>query len=208
MPHILLHITDPEKIYSEISKALLPHKEKEVASMVFIVEGSLENPRIAIRYPGRKLVKRNLTYPRANSSLWANLLDFEVIPFNQGEQGNSKIFTYANLLKDFELYKKDNNLFWQMLEELYNKNTITKEPPKLEGIDSRQFLEMLKWMWLQEDLNYKLSWQEVGSEIPYRLQNKTGGLTSKGAGRAKFFAALVLLKNNYFDYNTVRKIIP
>ena len=79
---------------------------------------------------------------------------------------------------------------------------------KLEGFDSRQFLEMLKWMLIQEDLNYKLSWEDTGSEIPYRLQNKNGGLTKKGAGRDKFYAALILVHENHFDAATTGKIIP
>ena len=95
-----------------------------------------------------------------------------------------------------------------MIVRLHDNNTIDKEPPKLGGIDSRQFLEMLKWMWAQEDLNYKLSWKECGSAMPYRLQNRNGGPTSKGAGRDKFYAALILVYENHFDAASMRKIIP
>ena len=95
-----------------------------------------------------------------------------------------------------------------MIVRLHDNNTIDKEPPKLNGINSRQFLEMLKWMWAQEDLNYKLSWKECCSTLPYRLQNRNGGPTSKGAGRDKFYAALILVYENHFDAASMRKIIP
>ena len=48
-------------------------------------------------------------------------------------------FTYANLLKDFETYKKDKGTFWEMIVQVHNYNIIDREPPKLGGIDSRQF---------------------------------------------------------------------
>ena len=94
-----------------------------------------------------------------------------------------------------------------------NSKDVAKERLKLVLIHDRanvspQFLEMLKWMWIQEDLNYKLSWREVGSKMPYRLQNRNGGPTSKGAGRDKFYAALILVHGNYFDAASMRKIIP
>ena len=140
--------------------------------------------------------------------MWANLFDFEVVPFEKGKEDSSIHFTYANLLKDFETYKKDDVYFWKMIMQLHDHNVIDKKPPKLGGINPKQFLEMLKWMWIQEDLNYKLSWKESGSKIPYRLQNRNGGQTSKGAGRDKFYASLILVHFNYFDAASIRKIIP
>ena len=44
--------------------------------------------------------------------------------------------------------------------------------------------------------------------MPYCLQNRNGGPTSKGAGRDKFYAALILVHGNYFDAASMRKIIP
>ena len=205
---ILLKIKNSEKIYHELAHALCPYKEKPVGSVIFIVEGTTTKPRIGIRYPGYKLKRRILKKPNKNSALWANLLDFEVVPFEKGKETSSVYFTYANLLKDFEAYKKTNNVFWRMILQVHSHNVIDKEPPKLGGIGSRQFLEMLKWMWIQEDLNYKLSWKEVSSEIPYRLQNKNGKPTSKGAGRDKFYAALILVHGGYFNAASMRKIIP
>jgi hypothetical protein len=205
---ILLQIHNPEKIYNELAIALCPYRERSPGSIIFIVEGSLKNPRIGIRYPGYKLKRRVLKKPNKNSALWANLLDFEVVPFEQKKEGSSVSFTYANLLKDFETYKKDSSIFWDMLSELFERNKITKKPPKLGGINPQQFLEMLKWMWIQEDLNYRLSWEEIGSPIKYRLENKTGSVTSKGAGRSKFYAALILVKEGHFDAATMRRIIP
>ena len=203
-----IHILGGSGIFKHLTRALLPYHTKATGSHLFIVEGTLAKPRIGIRYPGYKLKQRTLKRPNKNSALWANLFDFEVVPFEKRKEGSSVNFTYANLLKDFEAYKKDDASFWKMIVRVHNYNMTDKEPPKLGGIDSRQFLEMLKWMWIQEDLNYKLSWREAGSEIPYRLQNRNGGPTSKGAGRDKFYAALILVHGNYFDAASMRKIIP
>lgn len=203
-----MHIPGGSDIFKHLAQALLPYHTKAIGSYLFIVEGTLAKPRIGIRYPGYKLKQRVLKKPSKNSALWANLFDFEVIPFEKGKEGSSVNFTYANLLKDFEAHKKGSASFWEMIVRVHSHNSIDKEPPKLGGIDSRQFLEMLKWMWIQEDLNYKLSWREVDSKIPYRLQNKNGSPTSKGAGRDKFYAALILVHGNYFDAASMRKIIP
>ena len=209
MPKIReIHIPGGLDVFKHLTHALLPYHAKAVGSYLFIVEGTLKRPRIGIRYPGRKLKKRTLKKIRKNSVLWANLFDFEVVPFEKGSEGSSVHFTYAKLLKDFEAYKKDSKAFWKMIVQVHDHNIIDSEPPKLGGTEPRQFLEMLKWMWIQEDLNYKLSWKESGSEVPYRLQNKNGGAKSKGAGRDKFYAALILVHGNYFDAASMRKIIP
>jgi len=195
-------------IFKHLADTLLPYHTKAVGSCLFIMEGTLKNPRVGIRYPGRKLRKRCLKKPNKNSALWANLFDFEVVPFKNKKEDTSANFTYPKLLKDFEMYKKDNKSFWKMIDKLHDYNVINKKPPKFGGINSLQFLEMLKWMWIQEDLNYKLSWEEVGSKMRYRLQNKNGNSTSRGAGRDKFYAALILVHENHFDAASMRKIIP
>ena len=205
---IEINIPGGSSIFKHLADTLLPYHTKDVGSYLFIVEGTLAKPRIGIRYPGYKLKQRILKKPNKNSALWANLYDFEVVPFEKGKEGSSVKFTYANLLKDFETHKKDSVPFWEMIVQVHSDNMIDRELPKLAGIDPRQFLEMLKWMWVQEDFNYKLSWKEVGSKMPYRLQNRNGGPTSKGAGRDKFYAALILVHGNYFDAASMRKIIP
>jgi len=205
---VKIDISNNSNVFEHLTNALLPYHTKAVGSYLFIVEGTLTKPRIGIRYPGRKLIKREIINPRINSIHWANLFDFEVVPFEKWKEGSSVNFTYANLLKDFEAHKKNSKFFWKMIVQLHDHNVIDKKPPKLGGINPQQFLEMLKWMWIQEDLNYKLSWKEAGSTMPYRLQNRNGGLTSKGAGRDKFYAALILVHGNYFDAASMRKIIP
>ncbi len=65
---------------------------------------------------------------------------------------------------------------------------------------------VLKWIWIQEDFNYKFRWDEVDSPTPYVLLTKRGTPTSKGAGRAKFFASMVLVKND-FTVNEAKKIV-
>jgi len=204
---IELKIKNPKRIYQELAKVLAPYREKPSGSVLFIVEGTKKNPIIGIRYPGKKLRKRTLKTIRSNSALWANLYDFEVIPFRNGKQLNTQEFTYEKLLKDFQEYKRKSKKFWSMLEDLYRDNTITKKPPKLGGLDPRLYLLVLKWIWVQEDFNYRYNWKEVNSPIRYVLETRTGSRTSRGAGRAKFFAALILLKH-HFSFEQVKKIIP
>jgi len=207
MEELGLKIKDPENIYRELAKALCPHKEKVAGSMLFIVEGTIKNPIIGLRYPGRKLRKRLLKRPNRNSALWANLYDFEVVPFKNKKEVDTQKFTFGEIMKDFQENKRKSGKFWKQIEKLYWNNTIIQKPPKLPGINAELYLLMLKWIWIQEDFNYRFSWQEVNSPVKYVLETRTGSRTAKGAGRAKFFAALILLKN-HFSFEQVKKIIP
>ena len=204
---IELKIKDNKKIYQELVKALSQYKEKAAGSILFIVEGTKKRPIIGIRYPGKKVRKRILKTIRANSALWANLYDFEVVPFRNGKEVDTQKFTFEELLKDFQVHKRSSEKFWKILEKLYKDNTITKNPPKLSGIDSQLYLLVLKWIWIQEDFNYRFGWEDVNSPIRYILETRTGSRTAKGAGRAKFFAALILLRH-HFTFEQVKKIIP
>jgi hypothetical protein len=204
---IELKIKDPKNIYHELAVALAPHREKPTCSVEFIVEGTKEKPIIGIRYPGRKVIKRKLKTKRANSAEWGNLFDFLVIPYVDGREAKEQDFTFEKILRDFEGNKRDNEEFWKCIEEIYYNNELKTEPPETEGIDSKLFLLVLKWIWIQEDFNYKLSWKDVDSPVRYVLLTRRGTPTSKGAGRAKFFAALILLKH-HFTFDEVKKIIP
>lgn len=204
---IELKIKDIKNIYHELAVALPPFKEKPVCSIEFIVEGTKQNPIIGIRYPGRKLFKRTLKVKRSNSADWSNLLDFLVIPYINGKEIPEKDFTFEKILRDFEDNKRDSVEFWKLLEELYRDNKSSNELPKLPGIDPKLYLLALKWIWIQEDLNYKFGWEEVNSPIRYVLTTRTGTSTKNGAGRGKFFAALILLKH-HFKFEEVKKIIP
>ncbi len=204
---IELKIKNNERIYQELVQALALYREKPTGSILFIVEGTKSQPLIGLRYPGKKVNKRNLKVTRVNSALWANLYDFEVVPFKNGKEIETQRFTFEKLMRDFQENKRNNNKFWKMLEELYKNNTVSKTPPKLAGIDSKLYLLVLKWIWIQEDFNYKFGWEDVNSPIRYVLETRTGSRTSKGAGRAKFFAALILLKH-HFTFEEVKKIIP
>ena len=205
----ILEIPEGDDIFKHLAKSLIPYSKFPAGSFLFVVEGSIKKPRIGIIYPGRKLRFRD-EIKKANKStaLWANLLDFEVIPFEKGKPGVSTNFTYINLLKDFEDHKKNNKDFWKILLELHKHNRIIKKLPKLKGIDTKLFLEMLKWMWIEEDVNYKLSYKDVESSVRYRLETRSKKPTSKGAGRNKFFAGLVLVKEGYFSAKEIKKIIP
>lgn len=206
---IELRIKDPKKIYQELAEVLCLYKEESAGSLLFIVEGTTKNPIIGLRYPGKKVKKRLLKKPNKNSAFWANLYDFEVVPLKikKKKEINIQKFTFEEIMKDFQENKRNRESFWKQIEELYQSNIITQKPPKLKGIDPLLYLLMLKWIWIQEDFNYRLSWQEVNSPVRYVLETRTGSRTAKGAGRAKFFAALILLKH-YFTFEQVKKIIP
>lgn len=204
---IELKIKDNKKIYQELTQALSPYREEPAGSILFIVEGTKEKPVIGIRYPGKKLKKRKLKFERVNSALWANLYDFEVVPYENGKEINTQKFTFEELLRDFQENKRNNEEFWMLIEELYKNNTVTQIPPMLPGIDSRLYLLVLKWIWIQEDFNYRLGWEDVDSPVRYVLETRTGSKTTRGAGRAKFFAALILLKH-HFTFEQIKKIIP
>lgn len=203
---MLLQIKDPKKIYHELTAILCDYREKPAGSVIFIVEGTIEKPIIGLRYPGRKLMKRELKQIRKNSALWANLYDFGVIAFENGKEIENNRFTFTKIVEDFYENKRGNKEFWKCIKELYKSNILCTKLPKTKGIDPKLFLSMLKWIWIQEDFNYKFSWDEVGSPVRYVLQTRTGTRTSRGAGRAKAFAAIILL--NYFTLKEVKKIIP
>ena len=204
---IELKIKNPKTIYQELTKALSPYREKPAGSILFIVEGTKKKPIVGLRYPGKKVRKRVLKSIRANSALWANLYDFEVVPHRNGKEIISGEFTFEKILRDFQENKRSNEEFWKQIKELHQNNTITRKPPKLKGINPELYLLMLKWIWIQEDFNYRFGWQEVNSPIRYVLETRTGSRTAGGAGRAKFFAALILLKH-HFVFEQVKKIIP
>jgi hypothetical protein len=202
-----LKIKNVKNIYHEVAMALLPYRGKETCSVEFIVEGTKDKPIVGIRYPGRKVVKRKMKSKRVNVAKWGNLFDFAVVPYIDGKEVTEQEFTFEKILEDFEKNKKDNEEFWKLIEDIYYKNELLKEPPKLLGIDPKLFLLVLKWIWIEEDFNYKLGWKDVGSPIRYVLLSRRGKPTGKGAGRAKFFAALILLKH-HFTLKEVKKIIP
>ncbi len=204
---IKLKIKNNKKIYQEVVKALYPYRKEKPGSILFIVEGTKKNPIIGICYPGKKVMPRELKRPNKNSASWANLYDFEVMPFKNGKKLKTQRFTLEELMRDFQENKKDNEKFWKMIVKLYENNTITKQIPDLSGINSKLYLLVLKWIWIQEDFNYKLNWQDVDSPEKYVLETRTGNRITRGAGRAKFFAALILLKY-YFTFEQVEKIIP
>ncbi|VVB59200.1 Uncharacterised protein [uncultured archaeon] len=131
----LLKIKEPKNIYHEIAVALDPHKNKPTGSVEFIVEGTLERPMIGIKYPGKKLIKRELKITRANSAPWGNLFDFEVVPYVNGKVSGSVNFTFENILRDFQENKRDNEEFWKCIEDVYHSNNPSHKIPRASGID-------------------------------------------------------------------------
>jgi hypothetical protein len=209
MPRKLeLKIENLKTMYNEIVLRLLPFREENKQSIEFVVEGNKDDPMVAVRYPGQKVKKRHLKGKRKDSAEWQNLFDFVVVPYINGQPGRPEDFTFERLLEDFQENKKQNEEFWECIKKIYYENKLTKKPPKLKGIESKTFLLTLKWTWIQEDLNYKYSWQDVKSPIKYVRVSKRGKIISSGAGRAKSFAALILIKSNFFSFEEVKKIIP
>ncbi len=202
---ILLNLKGKEEnIYEELAKILDHYKDTEKFYNQFIVEGNLEKPIISIKYPGKKMIKLNPR--RQNAAKYGNLFDFVVIIHKDGEENISE-FTFEKILLDFEEYKKNSEEFWKAIKEVYYHNKIPNKLPRLQGIPTLTFLSAIKWIWLQEDFNYKMRWDEVKSPTRYRLISRRGNPISKGAGRGKFFGAIVLLKNG-FSIEEVKKIIP
>ncbi|TRZ54892.1 hypothetical protein D4Q76_01420 [archaeon] len=204
---LLLTIKNPKNIYHEIAVALDPYKNTSTGFIEFIVEGTLADPIVGIKYTGRKLVKRELKIVRSNSALWGNLYDFEVVPYADSKGISSTNFTFENILRDFQEHKSNNEAFWQCIEDIYYNNTLSHKVPKTSGIDTMIYLLVLKWIWIEEDFNYRLNWKDINAPTRYVLLTRTGTTTSGGAGRAKFFAAMILLKH-HFTFEQVKKIIP
>jgi len=70
--------------YKQIVSKLDKYKDKPITSVEFIVERDEKNRKIiGIKYPGRKIKKRNLKRPRKNSALWENLYDFFVAVYDK-----------------------------------------------------------------------------------------------------------------------------
>ncbi|NQU84054.1 MAG: hypothetical protein HQ536_05080 [Parcubacteria group bacterium] len=208
-----LEVKNIARLYHELAIKLEKHKDKEPHSMRFVVEGDINNPLVAIDYPGRKMFKRTLNSNRRNVAQWANLFDFRVVPYDKGKALGVEDFTFDKFLTDFKDHKSNNEEFWNILEHLYRTNELIQDPPVLPGIDSKTFLLTLKWIWIEEDFNYRLKWDDVQSETKYvlaKISKSTGKeqSVSRGAGRAKFFAALVLLHRGDFTHQEVKKIIP
>jgi hypothetical protein len=210
-----LIIKNINNIYKEVAINLYPFRNSKIASVLFIAEGTKDEKIIGLKYPGKKVSKREGNFYKKDGTLkknavpWANLYDFEVVPFKNNEEIPTVNFTFDKIFIDFKENKNKDNIFWEQIKKIYYNNELSESPTVLPGIDARLFLLMLKWIWIQEDFNYKLKWRDL--ELPeterYCLRTRTGSVTSQGAGRAKFFAALILLKYG-FTYEEVKKIIP
>jgi len=207
-----IKIKDWDKVLTEITQALDPYKEKPTLSQEFIVE---EDPskkiQIRIKYPGKKVRRR---FPkgktlRKGSIPWANLYDFMVAAYYKGRHVDKPKFQWRDMLADFCENKIESKRFWKLIENVYKHNKIDyNKVSKLPGIDPTLFLMMLKWMWIQEDLNYRYSSKDIpGCPTPYKNETK-GGSTTKGAGRGKFYASLLLVKHHGFTPHEVGRIVP
>jgi hypothetical protein len=191
-----------ESIFEDLTKAIDPYKTKHTNSITFLVDSSpSENAKILITYPGKKVQKRTLSRIAANSVLWQNAYDFAVVPVFKGQKQKIRDFTFEKMLRDFETQKKQDGLFWEDIVALYQENKISvRQFPELSGINAQLFLYVLKWLWIQEDLNYKLNHNKINCPTRYKTE-KTG------VGRGKFFAALLLVKSGYFTTEDCKKII-
>ena len=197
MARHLLHIKegDGKEMLHQIAEALDPYKGLPEASEEFVVEGALEKPEIMIRYPGKKVKKRTLKNPlRQGAVLWEALYDFLVIPISYGRELPFSEFNYRKIAQDFHDHKRGSEDFWECLRLVYKSNIVPIKVPKLPGMDSRILLLTLKWMWLQEDINYKYNSKDISSPTAYTYANG-----SKALGRKKSWAVFVLMKYQGYD---------
>ena len=186
---------DELKMLHDIAVALDPYKERPEASEEFVVEGTLERPEIILRYPGKKVKRRDVKNPsRKGSVLWEALYDFLVVPIADGKELQFSDFNYRKLADDFCKFKKSSEEFWDCLVQVYEKNTIPDRIPHLPGMNSRVILLTLKWMWLQEDINYKYKSTDIKSPTAYTYANNR-----KALGRKKSWAVFLLMKRHGYD---------
>ncbi len=184
----------PGTIYSDLAKQLDPFKKRKVGAVTFLVDSSPNGKvKVFINYPGRKVLNRNIKKPRVNSVHWDCLYDFLVIPSFNGKKLDQKDLTYRKILVDFESHKKQSAPFWKaVLLVLENNKVPVQTFSTLKGINPVLFLYTLKWLWLQEDFNYRLNHNDFECPTRYRLP------TGKSLGRKKFFASLLLVRTPYY----------
>lgn len=189
-------------IFEDLSKVLDPYKERKAGSVKFLVDSSPDGKiRIFIKYPGRKVFKRKLKQNRLDSIHWDFLYDFLVVPEFGSKMLNEKDFTYRKILTDFDENKKHDNDFWSAILEVLEKNNVAPNCfSNLKGIDSRLFLYVLKWLWIQEDLNYRFNHKDFSAPTRYRLPR------GKSLGRKKFFASLILVRTPYYTAKECSKL--
>ncbi len=184
-----------ETIFEDLAKILDPHKEDTLISNTFLVDSSKnEQIKIVIKYPGKKVKPRNLKRVNASSVLWECVYDFLVSPIFKCKEIPGNELTYRKILTDFEENKKGNAIFWDAIVELYKSNIVVeKNYGPLKGLNPLLFIYTLKWLWIQEDLNYKLNHSDIDFPTRYKVAS-----SSKALGRKKFFTALLLVeKHNY-----------
>lgn len=209
-----------------LANELAPFYNKKTFSEEFVVEGTLENPKIILRYPGERRLDRYLLHSGGKQSKlkirWINIFDFFVVTYDDGGEMDGGIFSYWNLADDFYANKRESKEFWDLLENTYNKEDFSDGFPELPGIDPELYLLTLKWMWIQEELNYTtlIEPNQIKNKIPrYELHKMKWEKkdrkkvriisTSKvrGIGRKAFYAPLLLMKFHNFTPKEVKKII-
>ncbi len=72
-------------------------------------------------------------------------------------------------------------------EELYPPDKV----PELKGFDCRTLLMTLKWMWLQEDINYRYKSNDISSPTAYTYVKGR-----KALGRKKSWSMFLLMKHH------------
>jgi len=195
--HILrIEEGDTKRMLHDISVALDPFKDKPNESEEFVVEGTLEDPKILIRYPGKKKKRRPLKNPkRKGAVLWEALYDFLVIVIKDGSEVPIKEFSYRKIVADIR-ENKDDERFWECLDTVYKKNEIPARIPKLDGIDCEALLMVMKWIWLQEDINYKYNWKDIDSPTRYTTVRGIRAL-----GRKKSRAMFLLNRHHGHEFD-------
>lgn len=198
MAAIQATFNSPNNPYRELVAYLEPHCRQPQLSYCLVVEGTISNPIVMLKYPGNRVKKFSWKRPRADSPTWPNLFDFYVEPYIDGVPSGN-LFSYPNLLDDFVKHKIENQQFWEAIVTLYKTNRLTPAP-NLGGIDSNIYLSALKWIWIQEELNYVLLPKDVGASETYRTEKR-------GVGKTKYYAGLLLAHSHDFTVDQILKII-
>lgn len=137
------------------------------------------------------------------------MFDFYVEPYID-EKPAGELFTHENIINDFKEYKVDSKEFWNLIDIIYKENRLERNPPELDGIPPRIFLLTLKWIWIQEDFNYRLFYgKDIQSPIPYKLITRRDGiiLSAPMKGRKMLYEALLEAKEGATSVEIISKYI-
>lgn len=195
---IKLNIKDKAFPYRELLECFEKYKHED-KHVIEIKVDELDEYEISLLYPGKHV--KYLPGKRKKKYYWEKMGDFKIQPLKNGVSSGVETFKLEDFVRDFHEYKVDNNAFWEALLIVYYTNELPNEIPDADGMDPRLFLLCIKWIYILEDMNYKYTWEEAGSLIPYK------GVSGK-AGRAKLTGSFDLARIKRYTLEELLCIIP